>query len=78
MPTLLVWRGFKFRFYALDMGEPAHVHVVKDGKSARIWLAKLEVANNKGYSERELAELLAVVGEHQSQWIEAWNEFFGI
>jgi len=29
MPTLLVWRGYKFRFYALDMDEPPHVHIVR-------------------------------------------------
>jgi hypothetical protein len=33
MPTLLIWRGYKFRFYALDVDEPPHVHIVKDGKS---------------------------------------------
>ena len=31
MPTLLVWQGYKFRFYALDADEPPHVHIVKDG-----------------------------------------------
>jgi hypothetical protein len=38
MPTLLVWHGHKFRFYALDMDEPPHCHIVKDGKSLKVWL----------------------------------------
>ena len=38
MPTLLIWRGFKFRFYALDVDEPPHVHVDRGGSNAKVWL----------------------------------------
>jgi hypothetical protein len=78
MPTLLIWHGYKFRFYALDAGEAPHVHVVKDGKSLKIWLKSLEVARNKGYGDQEIARLLDLVAEHRDQWIGAWNDFFGI
>ncbi len=66
MPTVLIWRGFKFRFYASDGLEPPHVHVVKDGGSAKVWLRNLEVALcNDGYNEREMRELLTVIAEHR-------------
>ena len=78
MPTLLVWHGHKFRFYALDVDEPPHVHVVKDGKSLKVWLTSLDVARNNGYNERDVGRLLAVVAEHQENWVAAWNDFFGI
>nr|WP_295466699.1 DUF4160 domain-containing protein [Mesorhizobium sp.] len=78
MPTLLIWQGFKFRFYALDADEPPHVHIVKDGKSLKVWLQNLEVAQRRGYNDREVARLLAVVGEHRDEWIGAWNDFFGL
>ncbi len=78
MPTLLVWHGFKFRFYALDADEPPHVHVVKDGKSLKIWLRSLEVARNTGYNDRDVARLIAVVAEHRDEWIGAWNGFFNL
>ncbi len=78
MPTLLVWRGYKFRFYALDMDEPPHVHVVKDDRSLKVWLQSLEVAQNKGYSDQEVARLLAVVAERRDDWVGAWNDFFGL
>ena len=78
MPTLLIWQGFKFRFYALDVDEPPHIHIVKDGKSLKVWLANLEVAHNRGYNDREVARLLAVAAEHREEWIGAWNEFFGL
>ena len=78
MPTLLVWRGYKFRFYALDTGEPPHVHIVKDGKSLKVWLQSVEVARNKGYTDQEVARLLAIVAERRDDWMGAWNDFLGI
>lgn len=78
MPTLLIWRGYKFRFYALDADEPPHIHVVKDSKSLKVWLQSLEVAQNKGYDDRDVTRLLAVIGEHRDEWIGRWNDFFGL
>ena len=77
MPTLLIWHGYRFRFYALDRDEPPHVHVVKDGKSLKVWLENLEVARNQGYNDKEIARVLAVIAERQDDWIGAWNDFFG-
>jgi Domain of unknown function (DUF4160) len=78
MPTLLIWRGHKFRFYASDMPEPPHVHIVKDGKSAKVWLRSLEIEYLQGYNEREMRELIAVIAENRDAWIGAWNDFFGL
>lgn len=78
MPTLLIWRGHKFRFYALDDGEPPHVHIFKDGRSMKVWLANMEIAANHGYNDRMAAQLLEVVREHRNEWMDRWNEFFGI
>ena len=77
MPTLLIWHGYRFRFYALDRDEPPHVHVVKDGKSLKVWLQNLEVARNQGYNDKEIARVLAVIAERQDDWIGAWNDLFG-
>ncbi|MCF3640775.1 DUF4160 domain-containing protein [Rhizobium sp. TRM95111] len=78
MPTLLIWHGHKFRFYALDRGEPPHVHVVKDGKSLKVWLEPVAVARRIGYNDREIERLLTVIAQHRNEWIEAWNDFFGV
>ena len=77
MPTLLIWRGYKFRFYSSDMQEPPHVHIAKDGGSAKVWLLDLDVAYQHGYNEREMKDLLAVVAENRDAWIRSWNDFFG-
>lgn len=78
MPTLLIWQGYKFRFYSSDGGEPPHVHIVKDKRSAKVWLINMEIAYNHGYNNREAAEFLAKIDESRADWMEKWNEFFGI
>ncbi|MGN6464063.1 MAG: DUF4160 domain-containing protein [Rhizobiaceae bacterium] len=36
MPTLLVWHGYRFRFYSLDRPEPPHIHIAKEGHDAKV------------------------------------------
>jgi hypothetical protein len=78
MPTLLVWHGRKFRFYSSDMAEPPHVHVVKDGRTAKVWLRDLNVAYQRGYNDHEMREVMAVIASNRDASIGAWNDFFGL
>ncbi len=76
MPTLLRWHGYRFFFYSADDAEPAHVHVVKGGKEAKVWLHDLGVAVNFGYSARELNEIVRAVRERRDAFQGAWNDHF--
>jgi Domain of unknown function (DUF4160) len=76
MPTLLRWKGYRFYFYSADGWEPAHIHVFKDGKEAKIWLHDLAIAVNLGYSAKELNEILRKVREERDVFIKAWNDYF--
>ena len=78
MPTLLIWHGYRFRFYSSDGPEPPHVHIVKDGKSAKVWLKSLELEYTYGYNAKEIAEFSAKVAENRHGWMETWNDYFGI
>ena len=78
MPTLLVQGGLKYRFYASDGAEPPHVHVVSGRRSAKIWLADLKIVSSQGYNDLELRRIQKVVGQHRSEWTEAFNGFFGL
>ncbi|ODT49367.1 DUF4160 domain-containing protein [Devosia sp. 63-57] len=77
MPTLLRWKGYRFFFYSADGWEPPHVHVVKDGREAKIWLRDLNIAVNLGFSARDLNEIIGAVREHRNAFLEAWNDYFG-
>lgn len=77
MPTILRLDGYRFYFYSHEPNEPWHVHVDKAGCSAKFWLEPVALAGNAGFSAREIGELLKLVREHQIQFKEAWDGFFG-
>lgn len=77
MPKVFEWRGWRFEFYSLDRDEPRHVHIRKDRKETKIWLNSLNVARNKRCTEKELSDLLRIVGENQQEFLEKWHEHFG-
>jgi len=76
MPTVLRWQGYRFFFYSADGREPPHVHVTKDGKEAKIWLADLVLALNMGYSAKELNVILTKTREEREAFLEAWRDYF--
>ena len=76
MPTLLRWNGFRFFFYSADGSEPAHIHVVRAGSEAKVWLHDLSVAVNIGYSARELNTIIRKTREERERFLEAWHDHF--
>lgn len=77
MPTLLRWKGYRFFFYSADGWEPPHLHVVKDGREAKIWLNDMSVAVNMGYSAKELSEIVRKSREEREAFLKAWSDYFG-
>jgi hypothetical protein len=75
MPTLLRWKGYRFFFYSADLWEPAHIHVYKDGREAKVWLHDMSVAVNFGFPE--LNEIVRTVREHCEAFMETWNDHSG-
>ena len=65
MPTPLIRRRCRLRFYASDRPEPPHVRIAKDGKSAKVWLGNLSLEYNRGYGEHEMRALMRIVAEHR-------------
>jgi hypothetical protein len=54
-----------------------HVHVRRDRKEAKFWLAPVSMAWNSGFSARELNEIRRLIIEHEQEIIEAWHEHCG-
>jgi hypothetical protein len=77
MPTILREGPYRFYFYSHEPNEPPHVHVDRDDLSAKFWLEPAELAQNFGYSAREARRIESIVTEHQDEFLEAWNEYFG-
>ena len=77
MPTILRWKGYRFFFYSADGWEPPHVHIVKDGREAKIWLHDGSVAANIGYSAKELSEIIGKTRDEREMFLVSWRGHFG-
>ncbi|MBG0796922.1 DUF4160 domain-containing protein [Methylocystis sp. L43] len=76
MPTVLRWKGYRFFFYSADGWEPAHVHVTKDAKEAKIWLENVSVAVNMGFTAQDLNEIVKKTREERGSFLRSWNDYF--
>jgi len=77
VPTVLRSGPYRFYWYSHEPGEPHHVHVDRDEKSAKFWLNPVALARNFGFSARELGKIEKIVQKNETSLVEAWNEDFG-
>ena len=77
MPTVLRWRGYRFYFYSHEPNEPPHIHVDRDGSSAKFWLQPVALARNFGFNSREVGSLRRTVVEQREELLEARYGYFG-
>ncbi len=76
MPTILRIGPFRFFFYSNELGEPAHIHVQSDNKTAKFWLEPVSLSKSVRFSSKELRELEKLVTSNKAVFMEAWNEYF--
>lgn len=76
MPTVLIEAGFRFHFFSADGHEPPHVHVDKDGREAKVWLAEVRFAKRGGFNEADMRRIISLVNENKQMLMEAWNGYF--
>jgi hypothetical protein len=77
MPTVLRAGPYRFFFYSADRGEPAHVHMEREGKRAKFWLDPVRLHESRGLNRAEINRLKGLVEQNESRLVEAWHEFFG-
>lgn len=75
MPTIFIFFGFRFMFYANDH-EPIHIHVVKGKTKAKFTLFLVQLIENIGLKPAELKMIEAVIEENKEVIAEHWNKFF--
>ena len=73
---MLRWNGYRFYFFSNEGTEPAHIHIDKAGNTAKFWLNQVALAQNIGFSARELTEIETKVAEQRVRFLEAWNDHF--
>ncbi len=73
MPTAHREKGYKFYFVMFDLNEPIHIHVDKQGKTAKFWLSPFRLARNQDYRNSELHEIESIIGANLQKLIDIWN-----
>lgn len=77
MPSVLRLNGFRFYFYSHEPNEPPHIHIDRGSATMKVWLDSLEVAKSRGFRAHEIGGIVSLVEKHQTQFLEAWHEYFG-
>ncbi len=78
MPTALRIGPHRFYFYSYDCGEPRHMHVDRENKSAKFWLDPVvSLAENYGYNRRELRDLERILAQNLETLRNEWDGFCG-
>ena len=77
MPTVLRSGPYRVYFFSHEPNEPRHVHVDREGFSAKFWVRPVALARNLGFRPVELRRIRRILMEHEDALVEAWNEHFG-
>lgn len=80
MPTVFRHDGFRFFFYSNEgtPREPVHIHVMKAGGEAKVWLEPhILLADSSGFDARTLRKLITIIEQNQDLIKETWHEYFG-
>lgn len=76
MPTALRIGPFRFYFYSYDCGEPRHMHVDRENKSAKFWFdPDVALAENHGYNRKELRDIERIARENLETLRNEWDTF---
>jgi len=76
LPNVLRHGPYRIYFFSHEGSEPAHVHVDRETMTVKFWLKPVVLAKNIGFSPKELRKIKAIVDQHETEFIEAWNEYF--
>src|SRR5207253_11388580 len=64
MPSIKDIPGpYRFYFYSFDCNEPMHVHVQRERMVCKFWLEPVALAQNHGFSPRELTRFVRIQEE---------------
>ena len=73
-PTFKKEKGYRFYIWSNEETR-IHVHIFKNNNGAKIWLEpQIEIAENKGFSENELNQILQITKENEIEFKRKYRE----
>lgn len=77
MPAIDRIGPYRVFFYSLENGEPPHVHIRRDGATAKVWLDPVKLSQWNRFSDPELAAIMRIVRENRAKYLDDWHGYFG-
>lgn len=77
MPTVLIQDGYRFFFYSNDH-LPLHMHVEKQGGTAKFALEPLEIIKANNFSAADLKKIRKIIEVNIESFKKRWNEHFNL
>jgi Domain of unknown function (DUF4160) len=75
MPTVLRESGYQFIMFTSDH-PPAHVHVRREGKLAKVRLDSIEFERSGGFNAREQSKIIEIIHDNQTFLLAEWNKLY--
>ena len=76
MPTVLRISGFRFVIRTDDHGNP-HVHVLRAGEWAAVYIETLGIKEVQGMSDRDVTAVVRMVESNQDHLLAEWRKIHG-
>jgi hypothetical protein len=75
-PTVFRYKNYRFYFFSREE-KRIHIHIYCPDGEAKYWMEPdIELANNYGLTEQQLAEIKKVLEDRQDEIHNAWNQHF--
>lgn len=78
-PTIFRYHAYRFFFFSNEGNpiKPLHIHVRRDELLAKFWLLpEIKLAENYGFSSKELKKIKNIISYNESEIRNAWNKYF--
>ena len=75
MPTVLRVGGYQFIIFTSDH-PPAHVHIRRESKLAKVRLDSIEFERTGGFNVGEQSKIIEIVHDYQAFLLAEWDKLY--
>lgn len=75
-PTVIKYKEYRFFFFSKEE-KRRHIHVSSNNGEVKYWIdPEIELAQNLGFSEKQLNEVKRFISKNKNEIIKAWVKHF--
>ena len=70
---MLIEGPYRFFFWMNDLSEPPHVHVSREGRTAKFWLAPVRLDDTGRLRADDIRRIARIIESNEEAFLEEWN-----